>query len=76
MGEPECEIINLAGTDTTQRTDLISGIADAMGRPPLRSNISLSSPVTWNEPMQALGRPATCSDASQPIEEDLQGFSA
>jgi len=34
LDEPEYEIINLGGSETTQLKDLISGIADAMGIPP------------------------------------------
>jgi len=34
LDAPEYEIINLGGSETTQLKDLISGIADAMGRTP------------------------------------------
>ena len=74
--EPEYEIINLGGSETTELRELISGIADAMG----------ITPEIEQLPEQPGDVERTCADISKagtllgwkpetPIEEGLQRFS-
>ena len=74
--EPEYEIINLGGSETTELRDLISGIADAMGIPPEIEQLP-EQPGDVERTYADISKAGTLLDwePETPIEVGLQRFS-
>ena len=75
LDAPEYEIINLGGSETTQLKDLITGIADAMGRTPeIKKLPEQPGDVERTYADVSKARDLLGYEPETPIEEGLQHF--